>query len=98
MTYKLILDVLNQEVELIRINEPERNLRISQQNGEKITDKFMRTFAKRHGLDKFVMRNNEASLESRRQNGVECDVCCKKFTNDKNMRDHRKRIHFSFLT
>ena len=94
----MILDVLNQEIELIRINEPEREFKVSQQSGEKITDKFMRTFAKRNGLDKFVIRNNEASLESRRQFGAECDVCCKKFTTDKNMRDHRKKIHFSFLT
>ena len=86
--------MVKQEIELIRINEPERDLRVSLTSGEKITDKFIHTFAKRNGLFKYV------SLETKlaHKKVVECDVCCKKFTNDKNMRDHRKKIHFSFLT
>ena len=93
MNYKLIGDVVNQELELIRINEPERDLRVSKISGEKITDKFIHTFAKRNGLYKYV--SHDAQYGHKKV--VECDVCCQKFTNDKNMRDHRKRIHFSFL-
>jgi len=89
--------MLAQEIEILRINEPDRNLNISEKSGTKITDKFMRSFAKRNGLDKYVIRNNEASLEYRRLNGPECDICCKKFTTEKNMRDHQKNIHFAFL-
>ena len=89
--------MLTQEIEVIRVNEPDRNLYISEKNGSKITDKFTRTFAQRNGLSKFITQNNEASLEYRRQNGAECDICCKMFTNEKNMRDHRKSIHFAFL-
>ena len=97
LSYKLIGDLITQEFEIIQINEPERDLRISEKSGSKVTDKYIKYFAKRTGLDKFVTRNNELSLESRRQNGSECDVCGKMYTNEKNMRDHRKNIHFSFL-
>ena len=98
MSYKLITDILNQELETMRINEPDRAFIISERSGSKITDKFTRTFAKRNGLDKYVTRNNELILESKyRQSGSECDICCKMFTNEKNMRDHKKSIHFSFL-
>jgi len=98
LSYKLIGDLITQEIEFIQINEPDRDLNISEKSGSKVTDKFMRTFAKRNGLDKYVTRNNELILESKyRQSGSECDICCKMFTNEKNMRDHKKSIHFSFL-
>ena len=97
LSYKLIGELISQEFEIIQINEPERDLKISEKSGSKVTDKYIKYFAKRTGLDKFVTRNNELSLESRRQNGSECDVCGKMYTNEKNMRDHRKNIHFSFL-
>ena len=93
LSYKLITDILNQELETMRINEPDRAFIISERSGSKITDKFTRTFAKRNGLDKYVTRDRDKM----RQIGSECDICYKKFTTDKNMRDHRKRIHFSFL-
>ena len=93
MSYKLIGDLITQEIEFIQINEPDRDLNISEKSGSKVTDKFMRTFAKRNGLDKYVTRDRDKM----RQIGSECDICYKKFTTDKNMRDHRKRIHFSFL-
>ena len=97
LSYKFITEMLAQEIEIIRINEPERNLNISKKSGTKLTDKFMRSFAQRNGLTKFIVQNNEASLEYRRLNGSECDICCKKFTTEKNMRDHKKNIHFAFL-
>ena len=86
--------MVNQEIELLRINEPEREFKVGDKNGGNITDRFIRIFAKRVGLDKYVNRD----IDSRRQFGAECGVCCKKFTTEKNMRDHRKKIHFSFLT
>lgn len=98
LSYKLIGDLITQEFEIIQINEPERDLKISEKSGSKVTDKYIKYFAKRTGLDKFVTRNNELSLESKyRQSGSECDICGKMYTNGKNMRDHRKNIHFSFL-
>ena len=93
LSYKLITDILNQEIEIIRINEPDRAFIVNDMGGSKITDRYMRIFAKRNGLDKYVNRDREKM----RQSGSECDICYKKFTTDKNMRDHRKRIHFSFL-
>ena len=89
--------MLAQEIEILQINEPDRNLNISEKSGTKITDKFMRAFAKRNGLSKYIVQNNEASLEYRRQNGVECDICCKKFSFKNVLVKHRSRVHFSFL-
>ena len=89
--------MIAQEIEILRINEPDRNLNISEKRGTKITDKFITSFAKRNGLSKFITQNIHLTLEYRRQKGIECDICCKLFTTEKNMRNHKKNIHFAFL-
>ena len=76
------------------MNEPGRDLSISKKNGSKITDKYIRTFAQRNGLSKYVSHNAQYAHKKT----VECDICCKKFTTEKNMLSHRKVIHFGFLT
>ena len=83
-----------QEIEIIRVNEPNRDLNISEKNGSTISDKFIRTFAARNGLSKYISQNKDFLL---RQTGVECDICCKVLVNEKAMRDHKKNIHFAFL-
>ena len=95
MTINLVSDLINQEIELLRASYPERDLTISEKNGTKASMRWCRTFVTRNGLDKYF-RKLEAHHAHKKT--VECDICCKKFTTEKNMLSHRKVIHFGFLT
>ena len=93
LTVKLMSDLINQEIELIQASNPDRNLTISDKNGSKASTRWVTTFAKRNDLFKYI------SMESKFADKkiVECDICCKKFTTEKNMLSHRKVVHFGFL-
>ena len=93
LNYKVIKEVLTKELEHIQLNEPDRFIKVSNQNEKKITDAFVKRFAASNGLLKYV--SQEALCGSRRQ--YECDVCSAKFVFKNSMVFHRKNVHFSFL-
>ena len=92
LNYKLMGEIISQELELIRINEPDRVIKVIDKDG-KVSKQFAARFAKQYGLYDFV--SQKAQCESRRE--YECDICCKKFTFKNSMVSHRKNTHFSFL-
>ena len=94
LSFNLICDLITKEIDLLRESNPERDLRVSRKSGTEVSKGFCRGFAIRNGLHKYISFEAQYSHKMT----AECDVCCKKFTTDKNMKDHRKRIHFGFLT
>ena len=79
----MVKQIFDQEVELIKINEPHRQFDIKYP--------YLRNFVIRHN---FKIKRSE---RSDRPKLFECDVCCAKFTMKKAMQIHQKRIHYSFL-
>ena len=53
-TLKEIKGILIEELEHIQLNEPDRFIKVSNQNEKKITDEFVRRFVARNGLLKYV--------------------------------------------
>merc|ERR1719300_274646 len=72
LTIDIVTDVLNEELNIKRINHPEKNL------PESYVKSFKYNFVKRNNLDKFIQAITEAAIRDRRI--FECEICYNKFT------------------
>ena len=79
---KVFRQIVQDEVDIININFPERNL--------KLNNNFVQKLYYRTELNKFFPEDNKVR-------DFECDVCFKKFTYKKTLVSHQKTIHYNFL-
>jgi len=88
LTIDIVTDVLNEEVNIKRINHPEKNL------PDSFVKSFKYNFVKRNNLDKFIQVNVEAAIKDRRI--FECEICYNKFTFKNSLVSHLKKCHSAF--
>ena len=91
LDYKLIEDILLQEVEFLSTSDPLRNFKFSEKNGKCISPLHAKYFARRTGLSKIMLKNGGLSKT------LECDICSKRFSFQNCLIKHKKSIHFPFL-
>ena len=84
MTMKLLKRVVDEEIEILKVNHPERTVR-------SISPHAIYHFGHKH---KLFDKSNERKASEKQ---YECDVCFQKFTTEKGVSDHKKEIHFAFL-
>ena len=91
----ILRELLTEEIKNLRVAHPERkfNVGLSSKDGEAINKSFVRRFAIRNKLEKFMFQKYVLS-EKRK---YECDICSKTFTLKCSLATHQKQIHFSFL-
>ena len=77
----LVKQIVDQEIELIKINEPHRKFDMKYYH--------LTNFVNRHNF-KLKKKPDIVRL-------FECDVCFKKFSLKSSLRTHKKTIHYSFL-
>jgi len=90
LTIDIVTDVLNEELNIKRINHPEKNL------PESYVKSFKYNFVKRNNLDKFIQAITEAAIKDRRI--FECEICYNKFTFKNSLVSHLKKCHSAFYT
>ena len=83
LDYKLIEDILLQEVEFLSTSDPHRNFRFS--------ERFAKHFARRTGLYEIIIKNGGIYKT------LQCDICSKRFSFQNCLIKHKKSIHFPFL-
>jgi len=87
LTYKIVTDCLNEELNILRVNQPERGL------PEKLTERYMRLFCDRNDLKKHI----EKFKESKRNRIFECEICYQKFTFKNCLVGHQRTVHPAFF-
>lgn len=86
MSVKLLQQVMNEEISLLQINEPERKFLT--------TYRFTLKLGERHGLFNRVRELKDAKREGYE---FECDVCFKKYSLKNSLMFHKREVHFPFL-
>jgi len=89
LTFDIVTEVLNEEVNIKRINHPEKNI------GDTFLRNYKYAFVRRCNLDQFIQVNIEAALKDRRI--FECEICYKKFTFKNILVSHQKKCHSAFF-
>ena len=84
MTLKLLKRVVDEEIDTLRINHPERKISC-------ISPHSIYRFGHKHKL--FDKCNERKASEKQ----YECDVCFQKYKTEKLVSDHKKVVHFAFL-
>jgi len=93
LSWKFLKEMIIEELNIIKINHPERDFaRISCKNGNMIEMTYVRRFAERNNLSRFLLQKFTKPIRN-----FECDICGSRFTMKNVLEAHRKRIHFSFL-
>lgn len=93
LSWKFLKEMIIEELNIIKINQPERDFaRISCKNGNIIEMTYVRRFAERNNLSRFLLQKF-----TKPNRNFECDICGSRFTMKNVLEAHRKRIHFSFL-
>ena len=93
MSWKFLKEMIIEELNIIKINQPDRDFaRISCKNGNIIEMTYVRRFAERNNLSRFLLQKF-----TKPNRNFECDICGSRFTMKNVLEAHRKRIHFSFL-
>ena len=88
LTKEIVSDVLNEELSIMKINQPDRNF------PESVGRFFIYNFVERHHLKKTFHDNVEATLKDRRN--FECEICYSKFTFKNSLVTHQKKCHIAF--
>ena len=81
------------EHELTRLRPLQRHSGTSVREGAEINKSFVRRFAIRNKLERYMFQ--KYTLSEKRK--FECDICNKSFTLKCSLVTHQKQIHFSFL-
>ena len=93
LSWKFLKEMIIEELNIIKINQPDRDFaRISCKNGNIIEMTYVRRFAERNNLSRFLLQKF-----TKPNRNFECDICGSRFTMKNVLEAHRKRIHFSFL-
>ena len=87
LTIKLIGQVIAEEAEVIKINQPER----SEDMQSVLKKGFVHNFAKRNDLSQLC--DTEAKKDRDERRHYECEVCYKKFTKKSACVGHMKTLH-----
>jgi len=90
LTAEIVREVIREELEIIKINFPERSDRIQKMMNVYFKS-YARTFALKHRLNKYFP-------EDTRERNWECDICLKRFTFKNCLVKHQKAVHYSFLS
>ena len=92
LTYKILQEVILEEADVIKINQPERSEQMLFTRDK--LHNFAHALADRNGIRNLVNVNIRKDRESRRT--YECEICQKSFTYENSLVKHRKVAH-SFL-
>ena len=86
MSIPLLKKVIEEENEILQVNHPDRNI--------KITQAYVVHFGARHNL---FEKSRERRAQERENYEHQCDVCFGKYATAKLLTDHKKVTHFAFL-
>ena len=90
-TYAIIKETVREEMEIIKVNFPERLDISSVLESSSKLNSFVHRFSNRNVLKRFFP-------EDKRERNFQCDVCFKTYTLKKHMVKHQQTVHYSFLT
>ena len=93
MNLNSLRELLTEEINLLKMSQPERQFSLSAKDGAVINKSYVRRFAIRNKLERFMFQ--KYTLSEKRK--FECDICNKSFTLKCSLVTHQKQIHFSFL-
>ena len=95
LTYDIVKNVLEEEMEFIKINEPNRGtFTQSPETGEILMkDYFIRNFLQRHDLNKHLMSVKSREMKER---PFECVICHKKYGFKNVLVKHYRSVHKDF--
>ena len=96
LTFKMVKQVVHEEAEFIKINEPNREtFALSPETGELlIKDHFFRNFIQRHDLIKHL---TSIKMRDSKEKTYECVICHRKFHFKNCLVTHCKRVHKEFV-
>lgn len=86
MSIPLLKKVIEEENEILQVNQPDRDIKISQA--------YVVHFGTRHNL---FEKSRERRAQERENYEHQCDVCFGKYATAKLLTDHKKVTHFAFL-
>ena len=92
LTFKLLRDVIQEEAEVVKINQPERSNEMT--FTAKSLYEFAYALAERNGILDLCTRTMRRDRDNRRT--YECEICYRSFTFKNSLVSHQKRCH-SFL-
>ena len=93
MNLNTLRELLTEEINNLKLKQPDRQFGVSAKDGAVINKSYVRRFAIRNKLEKFMFQ--KYTLSDKRK--FECDICNKSFTLKCSLVTHQKQIHFSFL-
>ena len=93
MNLNSLRQLLTEEINMLKMTQPERQVSVSAKDGAVINKSYVRRFAIRNKLEKYMFQ--KYTLSDKRK--FECDICNKSFTLKCSLVTHQKQIHFSFL-
>jgi len=87
LTYKIVEDCLHEELNILRVNQPDRGL------PEVLTKRYLGCFCVRNDLKKHIVK----FAESKRHRIFECEICYQKFTFKNCLVGHQRSVHPAFF-
>ena len=93
MNLNTLRELLTEEITKLKQTQPGRQFSVSAKDGAVINKSYVRRFAIRNKLEKYMFQ--KYTLSDKRK--FECDICNKSFTLKCSLTTHQKQIHFSFL-
>ena len=87
LTYKIVEDCLYEELNNLRVNQPDRGL------PEVLTRRYLGLFCERNDLKKHIVK----FTESKRHRIFECEICYQKFTFKNCLVGHQRTVHPAFF-
>ena len=94
LTYQLLIDIVLEEAEVVKINQPERSDQMEFGNERSKIYSFVHNFARRHNIKNLI--NSEIKKDRDQRRNFECEVCYRTFTYKNTLVTHRRKSH-SFL-
>ena len=89
-THSIIKETVREEMEIIKVNFPDRHDISSILESSTKLSTFVNGFSNRNVLKRFFP-------EDKRERNFQCDVCLKTFTFKNSMVKHQQTVHYSFL-
>ena len=97
LNYRLLIDIVLEEAEIVKTNQPERSDQMEFGDDRSVKSPiytFVVNFAKRNNITNLLNTHIKKDREERRVH--ECEICYRTFTYQNTLEHHKRKIH-SFL-